>query len=88
MLEGFEHGLRECKFIHTQLLEPKKVAPLLLTPEQEAEYAERAKEYSRRMMREHRIWQADLTRKLQLKKVSSVFLDSPAAENISSVTKL
>lgn len=53
-----------------QLLEPKTVAPLLLTPEQEAEYAERAKDYSRRMMREHRIWQADLTRKLQLKKVS------------------
>lgn len=47
------------------------VEPLDLSPEQEAEYAERAKEYSRRMMREHRIWQSDLSRKLQLKKVRS-----------------
>ena len=55
-----------------QLLEPKVVDPLELTPEQEAEYAQRAKEYSRRMMHEHRIWQADLSRKLQLKKVRPV----------------
>lgn len=53
-----------------KLLEPKIVDTLELTPEQEAEYAQRAKEYSRRMMHEHRIWQADLSRKLQLKKAA------------------
>ena len=40
-----------------------------LTPEQEAEYAARSKEYSRRVMREHHIWQSDLATKLRLKKV-------------------
>jgi hypothetical protein len=51
-----------------------------LTPEQEAEYAARSKEYSRRMMREHRIWQSDLATKLRLKKVrSSSFVSSFAS---------
>ena len=40
-----------------------------LTPEQQAEYAARSKEYSRRMMREHHVWQSDLVTKLRLKKV-------------------
>ena len=42
-----------------------------LTPEQQEEYAARSKEYSRRMMREHHIWQSDLATKLRLKKVTT-----------------
>jgi Txe/YoeB family toxin of Txe-Axe toxin-antitoxin module len=63
-----------------QLLQPMEVEPMELTPEQEAEYAARSKEYSRRMMREHRIWQSDLATKLRLKKVrSSSFVSSFAS---------
>ncbi len=52
-----------------QLLKPTEVEPLVLTPELEAEYTARSKEYSRRMMREHHMWQSDLATKLRLKKV-------------------
>ncbi len=52
-----------------QLLKPAEVEPMELTPEQEAEYTARSKEYSRRMMREHHMWQSDLATKLRLKKV-------------------
>ena len=59
-----------------QLLKPVEVERVKLTPEQEAEYTARSKEYSRRMMREHRIWQSDLATKLRLKKVQHILRDS------------
>lgn len=46
---------------------PKKVS---LSPEELEDAARRAKEYSRLKMREHRLWQADLTTKLKLKRAA------------------
>ena len=57
------------RLLMLQLLKPVEVEPMELTPEQEAEFTARSKEYSRRMMREHHIWQSDLATKLRLKKV-------------------
>lgn len=41
-----------------------------LSPELEAEYTVRAKAYSRRKMAQHRAWQRDLSRKIQLKEAA------------------
>ena len=40
-----------------QLLEAAEEQPLHLSPEEQAEYQRRAKEYSRRSMQAHRQWQ-------------------------------
>lgn len=49
-------------------LEPHPVKPLDMTEEELEQAAQRAKEYSRKRMHEHRQWQIDLTTKLRLKK--------------------
>jgi hypothetical protein len=50
-----------------QTLAPQDVEDLELTPEQQAEYERRAKQYSRRKMAEERTWQSDLSRRIKLK---------------------
>jgi hypothetical protein len=53
---------------------PKKVS---LSPEELEDATRRAKEYSRLKMREHRLWQADLTTKLKLKRAAVDALPLP-----------
>ena len=43
--------------VHLQYLKPQQVKPLDLSPEEQLEWNNRAKEYSRLKMAEHRAWQ-------------------------------
>lgn len=63
-----EESAAERKFkLLLDVLTPEETDDAPLSAEQQAEYTQRAKAYSRAKMAEERAWQRDLTRKIKLK---------------------